>query len=68
MAGIPLIGKAETEAGIEVSFEAHHELSSTTTHTFTIQEEIPVAPFKRVHAHGLLSIADSVELPFQDQN
>jgi hypothetical protein len=65
MAGLPLIGKAETESGIEGNFEANQELSSTTTHTFTINQEVPVAPFSRVHVHGILSIVDSVELPFR---
>jgi len=65
MAGIPLIGKAETEAGIEGSFEAYQELSSSTTHTFAIHQEVPVAPFKRVHVHGILSIADNVIMPFR---
>jgi len=64
-AGLPLIGKATTESGIEANFGFNQELSSTSTHTFTISQEVTVAPFKRVRIHGVLSIADNVVMPFR---
>jgi len=66
-AGIPLLGNARAEGGIDLNFGFHQEITSTTTHTFTINEEIPVAPRSRVSAHGIIKIADSVTMPFRAQ-
>jgi len=66
-AGIPLVGKATAETGIEAGFEAHQELSSTTSHIFAIKQEIPVQPHTRIHVSGVVTVADNVVLNFRSK-